>query len=148
MYFNGTINQTGGANGTTGAISINPTLTAVGGTYYAIEISADNANAKGIYQTGTATTNNIVGATAFGTVATVQDFSAQGSLGAALNAAAAANAVVRGLSIFMFGGNTYAYIENTAAGATFDATNDFLLQLDGVMFTTSTALTNTGFTVG
>ena len=61
-----TINQTGGANGNTYGISVNPTLTAVGGTYYAIEIAANHASAKGIYQTGASTTNNFVGATHFG----------------------------------------------------------------------------------
>jgi len=82
-----------------------------------------------------------------GTVATVQDLSAQTSLGAALNVAATNNAVAQGFTVFIFGGNTYAYIEAAAGGTAYVAT-DFLLQLDGVMFNTSTALTNTGFVLG
>jgi hypothetical protein len=61
-----TINQTGGANGNTWGIDINPTLTAVGGTYYAIDIAANSASAKGIFQSGASTTNNFVGGTVFG----------------------------------------------------------------------------------
>ena len=61
------INQTGSANGDIRAIQINPTLTAIGGAYYAIDIPVNSSNAKGIYQTGSLTTNNLVGNTAFGT---------------------------------------------------------------------------------
>jgi Ca2+-binding RTX toxin-like protein len=87
--------------------------------------------------------------TAAGTVATVQDFSAQGSLGAALNLAAAGNAVDNGLVVFMFGGNTFLYVEQTGDGTgnTYNAA-DFLLQIDGTPFTTTTALTATGFVLG
>jgi hypothetical protein len=62
----GTINQTGGHTGNTWGIEIAPTLTSVGGTYYAIDIAANSASAKGIYQSGSSTTNNFVGATNFG----------------------------------------------------------------------------------
>jgi Ca2+-binding RTX toxin-like protein len=82
-----------------------------------------------------------------GSVATVQDFSAQGSLGAALNAAAASNATNQGLVVFMFGGNTYGYIEAVGNGAAYVAT-DFLVEIAGTPFTTSTALTATGFVLG
>lgn len=44
---------------------MNQGLTAVA-DFRAIEIAANNTNAKGIYQTGSSTTNNFVGATAFG----------------------------------------------------------------------------------
>ena len=80
-----------------------------------------------------------------GSVATVQDFSALGSLGAALNAAALANTVANGLSVFIFGGNTYGYIE--AVNGTTYAAGDYLVEITGTPFTTSTALTATGFII-
>jgi len=63
--FTGTFNQTGGANGTTRGIYLNQTLTAVA-DFRGIEIAYSSATAKGIYQTGSSTTNNFVGATHFG----------------------------------------------------------------------------------
>lgn len=63
--FTGTFNQTGGANGIIRGIYLNQTLTAVA-DFRAIEIAANEADAKGIYQTGSSTTNNFVGGTMFG----------------------------------------------------------------------------------
>jgi len=82
-------------------------------------------------------------ATQAGTVATVQDFSSQASLGAALNAAANGNAVDRGLVVFMWGGDTYVLVETTGATTTF-VTTDFLVKLTGTPFTTSTAIAGLG----
>jgi len=65
LSFDGTFNQTGGANGTTRGIYLNQTLTAVA-DFRGIEIAYSSATAKGIYQTGSSTTNNFVGATHFG----------------------------------------------------------------------------------
>ena len=65
FVFSGTFNQTGGANGITRGIYLNQTLTAVA-DFRALEIAANHASAKGIYQTGSSTTNNFVGATHFG----------------------------------------------------------------------------------
>ena len=65
LGFTGVINQTGGANGITRGIRLGKTLPSVADSR-AIEISENNANAKGIYQTGSSTTNNLVGFTAFG----------------------------------------------------------------------------------
>lgn len=65
LLFNGTFNQTGGANGITRGIYLNQTLTAVADMRL-IEIAANHANAKGIYQTGSSTVNNFVGGTMFG----------------------------------------------------------------------------------
>ncbi|WP_445949711.1 M10 family metallopeptidase C-terminal domain-containing protein, partial [Sphingorhabdus sp.] len=76
-----------------------------------------------------------------GTVATVQDFSAQTSLGAALNAAAASNATDLGQIAFIFGGNTYLMVETVGSGNAYVAT-DAVLQITGTPFTTSTALTS------
>lgn len=61
------INQTGTSTGNTWGIEIAPTLTALTGTYYALDIAANSASAKGVYQSGTSTTNNLAGATAIGT---------------------------------------------------------------------------------
>lgn len=72
MAFVGAFNQTGGANGITRGIYLNQTLTAVA-DFRAIEIAANSANAKGIYQTGSSTTNNFVGKTRFGGTTTPDD---------------------------------------------------------------------------
>ena len=82
-------------------------------------------------------------ATAAGTNATVQDLSASASLGAALNAAANTNAQAAGLSVFMWGGNTYAFVETTGGTTTF-VTSDFLVQIVGTPFTTATGIAGLG----
>ena len=66
LRFGNTINQTSTASGVIRAIQIAPTLTSVTGTYLAVDIDANHANAKGVYQSGTSTTNNFAGNTAFG----------------------------------------------------------------------------------
>lgn len=68
-----TFNLTGTASGTQRIVLINPTLTSLGGTtsLNCIEIAADHASAKGIYQTGSSTTNNFVGGTMFGSTSAV-----------------------------------------------------------------------------
>jgi hypothetical protein len=65
MAFTGTFNQTGGANGITRGIYLNQTLTAVA-DFRGLEIAYSNSSAKGIYQSGSSTTNNFVGGTMFG----------------------------------------------------------------------------------
>lgn len=67
--FTGTLNQTGGANGIVRSINIAPTVTAVA-DYRALEIAANGTNVKGIYQSGSTTTNYFVGKTAFGSTTT------------------------------------------------------------------------------
>lgn len=66
MYNQGTINQTGGANGVTRHIYDNATITAAA-DYRTLDIAVNSSSAKGIYQSGASTTNNFAGATAFGT---------------------------------------------------------------------------------
>lgn len=62
-----TYNLTGTASGTQRGVHIKPTLTSLAsGTYRAVDIEADNSSAKGIYQSGSSTTNNFVGGTMFG----------------------------------------------------------------------------------
>lgn len=72
MLINGTINQTGGANGIWRGIYTNHTTTNVADGRL-IELAESHANMKGIYQTGTLTTNNFVGKTAFGSTSTPTD---------------------------------------------------------------------------
>jgi hypothetical protein len=62
-------------------------------------------------------------------------------LGAALNAAAASNAIDLGRIVFIHGGNTYAMIETVGAGGAYVAT-DALVQITGTPFTTATTLTS------
>lgn len=66
VLINPTINQTGGANGNTGAIIFDPTLTAVGGSWSALSMATSNSSAKFINQTGANTTSNHVGSFMFG----------------------------------------------------------------------------------
>lgn len=82
--------------------------------------------------------------TVAGTTATVQDLSSSASLGAALNSAANTNTTNVGLSVFMWGGDTYAYVETTGNGTTF-VTTDFLVKITGTPFTTATAIAGLGF---
>lgn len=66
LNVNGTYNQTGTASGIIRSYFSNPTLTSILGSYRAIELAENNALAKGIYQTGTLTTNNFAGNTGVG----------------------------------------------------------------------------------
>jgi len=83
-------------------------------------------------------------ATAVGTVTTVQDLSSSASLTAALNAAALANAVDNGLSVFIYGGDTYAYVETTGATGTYQAA-DFVVKLTGTPLAAGATIAGTGF---
>lgn len=95
---------------------------------------------------GTSNDTLILGdvATAAGTVTTVQDLSAEASLTAALNKAALNNAVGNGLSVFVYGGDTYAYVETTGATGTYQAA-DFVVKLTGTPLAAGTAIAGTGF---
>jgi S-layer protein len=82
--------------------------------------------------------------TASGTIKTVQDLSSSASLAAALTAAAVNNTVDLGLSMFIFGGDTYAYVETTGATATYQAT-DFVVKLTGLPLAAGTSYLGAGF---
>lgn len=75
LVFNGTFNQTGGANGITRGIYLNQTLTAVA-DFRAIEIACNEADAKGVYQTGPSTTSNFAGGVMFGSTSAVSSVAA------------------------------------------------------------------------
>jgi Ca2+-binding RTX toxin-like protein len=82
-------------------------------------------------------------AAAAGTVTTVQDLSAYGSLGTALDAAAAGNAVSNGLVVFIYGGNEYVYVESNS-GNTYNSA-DFVVKLTGTPIAAATAIAGLGF---
>lgn len=65
FHWDGTLNQTGGANGIIRGAYIDPVVTAIA-DFRAFETSVNSSSAKGFYQTGSSTTNNFVGATGFG----------------------------------------------------------------------------------
>lgn len=82
--------------------------------------------------------------TAIGTTATVQDLSAQATLAAAIDAAAATNLVDLGLSVFIWGGNEYAFVETTGATTTYVA-GDFVVKLVGTPLAAGATIAGSGF---
>jgi Ca2+-binding RTX toxin-like protein len=74
---------------------------------------------------------------------TVQNLTAQASLAAALNVFANAATTNNGLGVFIWGGNTYAYIETTGATITYVA-GDTVIKLGGTPFTAGTSIVGLG----
>jgi len=74
---------------------------------------------------------------------TVQDLSGQTDLEAALNTAANGATTDNGLSVFLFGGDTYAYVESTGSATTYAAA-DTLIKLTGTPFAAGTSLADLG----
>jgi Ca2+-binding RTX toxin-like protein len=74
---------------------------------------------------------------------TVMDLSAAGGLAAALNILANAATTNNGLGVFIWGGNTYAYIETTGATITYVA-GDTVIKLGGTPFTAGTSIVGLG----
>jgi hypothetical protein len=68
------INQTGGANGNITDIYLNPTFTAINGTYKGVELTANSASAWGIYQSGASTKNYMNGHLFLGTTSDVAGY--------------------------------------------------------------------------
>jgi Ca2+-binding RTX toxin-like protein len=83
-------------------------------------------------------------ATAIGTRTVVQDLSASTTLAAALGTAAATNLVNNGLSVFTWGGDSYAYVEGTGATTTY-AAGDFVVKLTGVPLAVGATIAGSGF---
>lgn len=75
-----TINQTGGHTGDVKAININPILTAVGGTYYGVILPFSSTSARGIYQSGSLTSNYFAGPTSLGTTTFSEQLRVQGNI--------------------------------------------------------------------
>jgi Ca2+-binding RTX toxin-like protein len=80
---------------------------------------------------------------AAGTVTTVQDLSSAQSLAAALDMAATNNTVNNGISWFIYGGNTYVYVETTGATGTYQAA-DFVVEITGTPVAAGTAIAGLG----
>ncbi len=74
---------------------------------------------------------------------TVQDLSSMASLTSALNAAANAATTDNGLGVFVWGGDTYAYVETTGSEMTYVST-DTVIKLAGIPFTTGTSIIGLG----
>lgn len=75
--------------------------------------------------------------------ANVQDLSSAGSLADALNTAANGATIDNGLSVFLFGGDTYAYVETTGSGTTY-AESDTLIKLAGTPFAAGESIVGLG----
>lgn len=73
----------------------------------------------------------------------VQDLSAEASLAAALYVFANAATTDNGLGVFIWGGNTYAYIETTGATISY-AAGDTVIKLGGMPFTAGTNIVGLG----
>ncbi|KTT46052.1 hypothetical protein RSA46_04630 [Pseudomonas oryzihabitans] len=74
---------------------------------------------------------------------TVQDLSSEATLTAALDTAANGATTDNGLSVFLFGGDTYAYVESTGSGTTYTG-SDTLIKLAGTPFAAGTSLADLG----
>jgi len=83
-----------------------------------------------------------VGAVA-GTANTVVNYSAAANIQAAIDAAANVNVINNGLTVFLFGGNTYAYVEVASAVTTYVPT-DWVVQITGQPFAAGTAIAGIG----
>lgn len=93
---------------------------------------------------GAADTITLRGATVVASdKATVQDLSSAGSLADALNTAATGATTDNGLSVFLFGGDTYAYVETTGSSTTY-VENDTLIKLAGTPFAEGTSIAGLG----
>lgn len=93
---------------------------------------------------GAADTITLRGATVVASdKATVQDLSSAGSLADALDTAANGATTDNGLSVFLFGGDTYAYVETTGASTTY-VENDTLIKLAGTPFAEGTSIAGLG----
>lgn len=82
--------------------------------------------------------------TIIGTTLTVQDLSAQTTLALALGAAANTNTVDAGLSVFIWGGDEYVYVETTGSTTTYAAT-DTVVKLTGLPLASGDAIAGAGF---
>lgn len=93
---------------------------------------------------GAADTITLRGATVVASdKATVQDLSSAGSLADALNTAANGATTDNGLSVFLFGGDTYAYVETTGNSTTY-VENDTLIKLAGTPFAAGDSIVGLG----
>ena len=75
---------------------------------------------------------------------TVQDLSSSATLAAALDAAALAATQDVGMSVFVWGGNSYVFVETTGATGTYVA-GDFVVKLTGTPLAVGATIAGSGF---
>ncbi|WP_263258613.1 DUF4214 domain-containing protein [Pseudomonas oryzihabitans] len=112
-------------------------------TFSALDTITDYRATTGA-NAGAADTITLRGATVVASdKATVQDLSTASDLADALNTAATGATTDNGLSVFLFGGDTYAYVETTGASTTY-VENDTLIKLAGTPFAEGTSIAGLG----
>lgn len=73
----------------------------------------------------------------------VMDLNSQANLASAVNFMASSNVVDEGLLVFVWGGDTYAYVEQVGSGTEYVDT-DWVIKISGTPFTVGTALDTLG----
>ncbi|MEJ8317314.1 DUF4214 domain-containing protein [Pseudomonas oryzihabitans] len=112
-------------------------------TLNALDTITDYRAATGT-NAGAADTITLRGATVVASdKATVQDLSTAANLADALNTAANGATTDDGLSVFLFGGDTYAYVETTGSGTTY-VENDTVIKLAGTPFAAGDSIVGLG----
>ncbi len=112
-------------------------------TFGALDTITDYRAATGD-NAGAADTITLRGATVVASdKATVQDLSSATDLADALNTAANGATTDNGLSVFLFGGDTYAYVETTGSSTTY-VENDTVIKLAGTPFAEGTSIAGLG----
>ena len=133
-----------GADVLTGGGAIDTFAFAIGHSGLLAMDTITDYRAAGGANAGALDTIDLTGvAGALATTATVQDLTAQGSLLGALNAAALSNGNNVGVSVFLWGGDTYVYAEQVGAGAAYVLT-DTVIQLTGVVAAAGTSVAGLG----
>nr|WP_314559805.1 DUF4214 domain-containing protein [uncultured Pseudomonas sp.] len=142
---NDTLNSGKGADTLTGGAGADNFVFGPNGisTFGALDTITDYRATTGAND-GAADTITLRGATVMASdKATVQDLSTASDLADALNTAANGATTDNGLSVFLFGGDTYAYVETTGASTTY-VENDTLIKLAGTPFAEGTSIAGLG----
>ncbi|WP_347883729.1 DUF4214 domain-containing protein [Pseudomonas aestiva] len=140
-----TLNSGKGANTLTGGAGADNFVFGPNGisTFGALDTITDYRATTGA-NAGAADTITLRGATVVASdKATVQDLSTASDLADALNTAANGATTDNGLSVFLFGGDTYAYVETTGSSTTY-VENDTLIKLAGTPFAEGTSIAGLG----
>lgn len=142
---NDTLNSGKGADTLTGGAGADNFVFGPNGisTFGALDTITDYRATTGT-NAGAADTITLRGATVVASdKATVQDLSTASDLADALNTAATRATTDNGLSVFLFGGDTYAYVETTGASTTY-VENDTLIKLAGTPFAAGDSIAGLG----
>lgn len=142
---NDTLNSGKGADTLTGGAGADNFVFGPNGisTFSALDTITDYRATTGA-NAGAADTITLRGATVVASdKVTVQDLSTASDLADALNTAANGATTDNGLSVFLFGGDTYAYVETTGASTTY-VENDTLIKLAGTPFAAGDSIAGLG----